>query len=123
MIQTEDMRLSCLCRIPGKGLQTPKHSEVVQRLVWLILFVLMVPLLPSHSPTPAEPLQPNESGWGTQPQPTAQPIEPSPLGANADVPVAPSSLQITPTPVEDVPVGESKEETSGWMGLDTDWGA
>ena len=35
-----------MCRIVGKGLQTPKHSEVVQRLVWLILFVLMAPLSP-----------------------------------------------------------------------------
>ena len=77
---------------------------------------------PVHSPTPAEALQPTALDWGPQLEATAEPSEPSSLGANADVPVDLSALQPTPTAVEDVPVVES-DDTSDWTGLDTDWGA
>ena len=113
MPQTEDMRLSCLCRFVGKGLQTPKHSEIVQRLVWLILSVLMAPLLPVtgviEARSTAVSLEIPRHDWTSEE-------------------VVEVDLRLRNAPynevmrAEFVPVVDS-DDTSDWTGLDTDWGA
>ena len=113
MPQTEDMRLSCLCRFVGKGLQTPKHSEIVQRLVWLILSVLMAPLLPVTGVIEARStvvsLEIPRHDWTSEE-------------------VVEVDLRLRNAPynevmrAEFVPVVDS-DDTSDWTGLDTDWGA
>ena len=80
------------------------------------------PAEPAHLPTPAESLQPTASDWGAQRQATPESSEPALQGSNPDLPVDLSALQPKATVVEVVPVVES-DDTSGWTGLDTDWGA
>ena len=79
----------------GKGLQTMMHTKTVQRSVWLDLFVLMAPLLPAEAGLPV------------------------PLSDESVV--APMAALLPPV-AEESPVVNAEEATSGWAGLDADWG-
>ena len=89
------------------------HSKLVQRLVWLILFVLMAPLLPVTGAIEARStvvsLEIPRHDWTSKE-------------------VVEVDLRLRNAPynevmrAEFVPVVES-DDTSDWTGLDTDWGA